>query len=207
MGRIFTRTIVGIALTVVLSLGWSDSARAVLIFFDVTLTPTSGISNPAGTGSFSIDGDLFTGSGFEGFRPVGAASGIQGLVSMDYDFGGSFFSIDVDIDFPDLPAVDFIDGVLAGVDYIGELGFGPRLEVTLLTFVFRDSSGATSAGTVSITRRAADIPEPPALWLFSLGLALLLVMDLWSRSAAGCRRSLDLTFPGLARPSPNPTTA
>ena len=52
-----------------------------------------------------------------------------------------------------------------------------------------------------------ETPEPPALWLFSLGLALLFVMALWTRSATGSRRPLDLTFAGGARPSPNPTTA
>ena len=71
MGWSFSRTLVGLVFAVVLSLVWSDSARAVVI---ADFTFTADDLSVSGSGSFSIDDDLFTGSGVEVFVPAGGGA-------------------------------------------------------------------------------------------------------------------------------------
>lgn len=169
-------------LVLLVALALASPDKAAPIFFDLELISGGTV---VGTGSFSIEGDEFTGSGEETFYP--ADSTFQNpavpktLLSLDVTIDGQTFAIDDDIDFPNLPEVSFDDGTPDVFEYIGvnEASFSL---VLFDGFDFRNSESVLLfSGSVAITRReVVAVAEPGALLLLGAGLLAM--------GAAVCRR-------------------
>jgi len=159
---------------VVGNLGFVSAASATPILYDINFTITSGPAIDI-TGSFSIEGNDFTGSGFEEFGPDGAPSLLSLDMVIDPDGGGPLTSIAYmasdDILFDQFPVARFQDGVLVEIDFAANIdgneiliGLGPTL-TDELDWIFRPATGEQSSGTYF-----ASIPEPSSMLLFGAGL-------------------------------------
>lgn len=142
------------------------SLKAMPVFFDIEITPVSG-PRVGGTasGSFSIDGNLFTETGVETFDET------SGLLSFDFLIDGFAFDIDYEGSI-DGPFVTFTSGVLTDYEYSTSVGPNPAtffLFPTEFAYLFIGDGGVTDT-EFTITRRAVAVAEPASLAIFGLGL-------------------------------------
>ena len=184
---------------------WTGSlpAGAAPIFFEFTLTGAVGPhAGTVGSGSFSIEGDDFTGTGSETFRPSGTVvTPTTGtLLTFDVEFAGVSFSIEDETDFPDGPAVSFFDGAFTETNYFS---FTDRSAIDLsrrdfFTFNGAGISGTTFGPPLTVSRVAA-VPEPASVWLFGSALAVTLA---WARrrEVSGRGETRDRRHPRGGRP-------
>src|SRR5690606_10916480 len=87
------------------------AAEAAPVLYDLTLTPLTG--STAGTGSFTIDGDDFTGISNEAFEPGNAA---KTLLDLRFDIGGTTFTL---ADSANYGMAFFQNGTLTSIIYNG----------------------------------------------------------------------------------------
>lgn len=159
------------------SLGFVSAASAALIPFDLEFTITSGPAIDI-TGSFSIEGNDFTGIGFEEFGPDAPPSLLSLDVVVDPDGGGALpgiaYTASDDILFDQFPVARFQNGVFVEVDFAANIGgneiligLGPTL-IDELAWIFRPATGTQTSGTYVAS---AAVPEPASIGLFGVGLA------------------------------------
>jgi hypothetical protein len=149
------------------------------ISYDFTLTDTADF-----TGTFSIDGASYTGSGAEVFNPDATVTGE--LFSFDITVLGTVFTMADDTGFPSFPRVGFVDGNAVEINYNGAVG--TRILDILLSpaapldnfWTLTDSGDVIAEGIVGPVSQTA-VSEPSMLALVGLGLALL--APLFRRSA------------------------
>ncbi len=162
----------GLAIAVVSSAGLGTTARAAPIFFDMTLVGTFGLYNGTiGTGSFSIESSLFTGTGSEAFIPVGGSGSfvdIPGLLSFNFEFAGNSYSMADDSSYPNLPAVAFLNGVFDGYNF-ASITANELFSIGDYNFFHINPNQLETQGYV--TTSLSVVPLPAALPLFLSGLA------------------------------------
>lgn len=161
----------GLAVAAALFFGLSSTSHATPIFFDITLVGTSGPENgTVGTGTFSIESSVFSGTGFELFCPAdGGGCTNEGFLSMEFSFAGGNFSLSDDIAFPAFPFVVLIDGVWDNFNYVAA---GTTLISLGTVFLYEDGVGDGSTGSISVVQAPViQVPEPSVVTLFITGLA------------------------------------
>lgn len=135
------------------------------------LTLTAQITNfGGGTGSFSIDGNDYTGVSNEFFTAGNVA---KTLLSIAFDIDGKHF--DLSDDTGNSAQVFFQNGVVAGVQYQAIDGGDILISLNAgaLSYIYNDyHTGRYSIGTVSAALSAAptSVPEPLTLALLGAGL-------------------------------------
>ncbi|MGD9944032.1 MAG: PEP-CTERM sorting domain-containing protein [Burkholderiaceae bacterium] len=147
----------------------STAVQAAPINYDITLTQQLG-NISGGTGSFSIDGDDFTGAGNEFFTPGDAA---KTLLSIAFDIDGRHFDLSDAIG--GWAQVFFQLGNVAGITYQGIDGGNVQISLNAgaLSYVYSDSTtGNYSIGTVSATQSTTPAPVPLPATLLLLGAGL-----------------------------------
>ncbi len=160
----------GLAVAMVLNFGLTTVAGAAALFYNMTLSPTSGTITEIGTGSFSIDSTLFTGSGSETFGPISGSLFTPGLLSFDISSTLGNLTMNNDDNFPDRPTVSFLNGIFSGADYRVMSGFDSfQIFGTGFTYEFTDGQDNTFTGGGDVTVSA--VPLPATLPLFLSGLA------------------------------------
>jgi len=144
-----------------------------------TLTYTFDVTFDAGQlngqtfmGLFALDG--FVGSGFEFFAPLGSSEpAVTGtLLALMIEINGDMFTMEDDVEFPDLPVVEAQDGDISFIDFVTDNTVVPSLDiqgtpVELLSVTYVDGFGNSSSGYWS---NAQVVPIPAAVWLFGSGL-------------------------------------
>ena len=144
--------------------------KAMPIFFDLELTATDGPrAGTIGSGSFSIDGNLFSGTGQESFAPT------SGLLSFNVSFAGFTFDSTDDGRFPDAPLISFTAGLVSGLDFFNSPS-DPVATFGIFEFEFAiqpRGGEARSDGVVAANRRAITVAEPASLAILGLGLLTL----------------------------------
>lgn len=172
-----------------LSVAWCfpDAALGVEVSEEFTITFETGpLEGESFTGLITIDDMNFTRVGLEAFSPNGDFDGQ--LVSFDIAIGDVIFGIEDDVDFPGFPIVEFFEGELARIDFIGDTDGGDNgnfLEI----FAFYDpglvsfgpideESGVVSTGFVE---GVATVPLPATALLLAPALAGLAVARRWVR--------------------------
>ncbi len=159
-------TLVTFSVLVASLLTSGSGLKAMPIFFDIEITPISGPRvGGSASGSFSIDGNLFTETGVETFDRT------SGLLSFDFLIDGFAFDIDYEGTI-DGPFVTFTSGVLTDYDYATSPGALPAvffLFPTEFAYLFIGDGGVTDT-VFTITRRSITVAEPASLAIFGLGL-------------------------------------
>ncbi len=161
-------TLVAFTVFVACFLASGTNLKAMPVFFDLELTATAGPeAGTVGSGSFSVDGNLITGTGNE---TLTAASG---LLTFDVSFAGVSFGIMDDFEFPNRPFVTFASGAVTGLEFftgpsdpIATFGIFNGLDFAFTPFGI---IGITE-GFVTVSRRSVAVAEPASLAIFGLGL-------------------------------------
>lgn len=166
-----------------LMLALATGATAAPLLYDIDLIFNQGpLRNQLYEGTFSIEGDGFSGSGTEVFAAAGSE---KRLLSFDITVSGDAYSL-ASVDEPGNTWVTFVDGQFSHVQYLGAAG--NSLLAADNTVRFLDTASRTVSTGIYIARPAvidapAPVPLPPAALFMASGLGLLLVA-LWRPRAA-----------------------
>jgi uncharacterized protein (TIGR03382 family) len=168
-----TRTL-SLATAAVAALLASASANAAIVTFDFDLFAQD--ASLIGSGSFSFDDAVLDAAG------DGAASPVNGDLTLSATIFGIAFDESNDIDFDDFPVVGVAGGAPIFLDLILNQGVN-GVDFTGVTFDGRpvvgvrggSVTGIGDAGQLLIDGEVstADVPAPAALALFGLGLVAL----------------------------------
>jgi hypothetical protein len=154
-----------IAVAALLLVG-AAGAQAAPIFYNLTLTQQVG-NVGGGSGSFSIDGNDFSGVGNELFT---YANVNETLLSLTFVIDGKTFDL---ADSLGVDQVFFQNGNVAGIQYQG--GDGGNFQIFLnaggLSYNYSAPGGRFSQGIVSAQLQpSTPVPEPMTLTLLAAGL-------------------------------------
>lgn len=143
------------------------SAQAVPITYTITMTQLTG-NTGNGSGSFSIDGNDFTGVGNEFFTYANVS---KTLLSLSFTIDGKTFN---QTDSLGGDQMFFQNGAVAGFQYLGLDGGNIQmsLQAGALSYNYADSTTQhSSQGTLSAQiQQQVPVPEPMTLSLLAAGL-------------------------------------
>ncbi|MEW4486592.1 PEP-CTERM sorting domain-containing protein [Thalassoglobus sp. JC818] len=142
--------------------------------FTATVDASSPFAGTVGTGSFTYDDSLLTGIGDE---EIDFLSGLM----IEFTIFGQTFTESDDIDLPDEPSLEFLDGVPEFLDFIiDERAFVtnpvPIIEPNVVRISFGSLTPAPIGGPDFISELSVEvttIPEPTSFALFGLGTLTL----------------------------------
>lgn len=150
-----------------------------LVSYEYAVTIVGGpFDGQLGTGEISHNSLLLTGVGSEVIAPLGSTeTGViqDPLFNVTVDILGFNFDAANDVDFPDLPSLDFLDGVPTSLDYLlvnGENGvdFGGTgiEEISIMTSLSPVPGANIFTGTATVTLQNNPVPEPSSLAAFAM---------------------------------------
>lgn len=147
-----------------LAMGMMASASAATVTESFTIEGAGDYAGTTGTGLFSYDNALVSGSGAE---TVNVAQGLQVELTV---FGQTFTEVD-DVNYDSfLPEVGFNDGMVDYLDFtIVEAGSTEILEPGIWGIRMLDLSPDGTGGYIGPMEIGA-VPVPAAVWLFSSGM-------------------------------------
>lgn len=149
--------------------------------FDITGTISNGIfAGISGSGTITFDETLLTGVGDESLVPVGSTTlgAIEdSTLDIIFDVGPEIFTAMNDVDFPDFPSFDFLDGALTFIDYVvvdGESGadLAPYgvLSGSFSDDLFFDDAEQSFFVSIDLEYDVSPVPLPAGLPMLLVGL-------------------------------------